>query len=694
MTLSDLLEYPQSRAQRLKQIAVLVFLAAIFSLPFIEKAYHIDDVHFLEAGRRLFDFKHFYTTPFYSFGERYESAINFSHPLVVPYIIHLVMRAIPTASEAVFHAVFLVFSLSAIVFTYLFCLRFSRQPFLITLCFLFSPAYFVLSHNIMSDIVLYSLIIGSIACFVQAVDCEHKGFLAGAIILFALALGTGFQSMVFYSAFFFYSYYREPRKLAYFWAMSISCLPFITLFGIQFIEVRHLPSPINFNLLDETGKTAKYLYFASHLSLAYLSPIILTLAVMGKKYVRTTCFAGLIASVFFFGIQGKVLRDYAPLQKWTLYAGLFITLLVFGIILRNFFCGIRNHVQNQQGKNDLRFLVFTTLTFFLICVVFTPFGANRYLIPIMAFVLVLIVRDAEIFRVQMALGALVVSIGISLSLAKSDYDLAGFYKRFATEAYQTIPPEKGWFMGEWGIRHYMTKTGYKYLSFDSRPAEHDMVVEPVTVARMGLSRFAPPLRLKKILRYQEQNTLKVLSFADHVGFWSQGWGLLPFWPSDKPLEEIRIYEAMPEVIPFNLLTTSDSFTLPADLRLETKVLRGQAREALLRDGKPGFAFSLHPHEAWQLQFGLGFTVPNGGSKEAQANFKIIAVSGEERKVLFDHIAHATEIDRAVWADSEIDLTPYKGRLVKLVFQISDVPPDAEAFWSSLNLVEVKDASFE
>jgi hypothetical protein len=130
------------------------------------------------------------------------------------------------------------------------------------------------------------------------------------------------------------------------------------------------------------------------------------------------------------------------------------------------------------------------------------------------------------------------------------------------------------------------------------------------------------------------------------------------------------------------------------MRLETKVLGGQAREALLRDGARGFAFLLQQSEPRRLQFGLGLTVPPGGAKDVRVIFKITAVSGESRKVLFEHRAVSAERDKAVWADSEIDLTRYKGALVKLIFQTSALPPDAEAFWSSLNLVEVKEASLE
>jgi len=49
------------------------------------------------------------------------------------------------------------------------------------------------------------------------------------------------------------------------------------------------------------------------------------------------------------------------------------------------------------------------------------------------------------------------------------------------------------------------------------------------------------LKLVDQIPYGIRSPLRVLDPHTHAGFWSDGWGVLPFWFSREPLDELSIY---------------------------------------------------------------------------------------------------------------------------------------------------------
>ena len=68
--------------------------------------------------------------------------------------------------------------------------------------------------------------------------------------------------------------------------------------------------------------------------------------------------------------------------------------------------------------------------------------------------------------------------------------------------------------------------------------------EIVVKSRLSLShpfefdRSLEPLERRS---YRIRSPLRLLDVHAHAGFWSDGWGVLPFWFSREDLDEISIY---------------------------------------------------------------------------------------------------------------------------------------------------------
>jgi len=68
--------------------------------------------------------------------------------------------------------------------------------------------------------------------------------------------------------------------------------------------------------------------------------------------------------------------------------------------------------------------------------------------------------------------------------------------------------------------------------------------ELVVKSRLSLGRpfdFDRSLEPIQLRTYRIPSPVRLLDLHAHAGFWSDGWGVLPFWFSDENLDEISIY---------------------------------------------------------------------------------------------------------------------------------------------------------
>jgi hypothetical protein len=178
-------------------------------------------------------------------------------------------------------------------------------------------------------------------------------------------------------------------------------------------------------------------------------------------------------------------------------------------------------------------------------IVLLPFGAARYLLTVLPPLLLLLARTPlPQGRVGLAVAA---SALVSLLLGAADYEYAEAYRTFA----RGLPPEtRVWFTGDWGFRRYMEEGGHRYLlSSNASPAVGERIVEPRTA---GLHDFAPGLRGRlehvESVEFPGRLPVRLMSAEAKAGFYSHGWGLLPFAVSSGPLETFdvfRVREAVP-----------------------------------------------------------------------------------------------------------------------------------------------------
>ena len=146
-------------------------------------------------------------------------------------------------------------------------------------------------------------------------------------------------------------------------------------------------------------------------------------------------------------------------------------------------------------------------------------------------------------------------MGLALSagdfeMARSNRDIAQYWGKFLS----------GWeqqtrFGGEWGLRHYMLKQGFRqFLSTGDDFAAGQFILSPKEATPYAVPQdvdsMLVPVRHQS---WQSSIPIRLMNRQAHAGFYSSSWGLLPFSFSYAPLEEITLrqvsdlVEKLPEI---------------------------------------------------------------------------------------------------------------------------------------------------
>jgi hypothetical protein len=115
-------------------------------------------------------------------------------------------------------------------------------------------------------------------------------------------------------------------------------------------------------------------------------------------------------------------------------------------------------------------------------------------------------------------------------------------------------------VGEWGFRYYMGQLGILPM-----PADKSLISGGsfIAVPELALPHDLPAdlrsmMMPVETLRYRPETNIRVFDTQTPAGFYSSGWGLIPFSFSSKTLEQIEVYQVsfMVERLPWATIETS------------------------------------------------------------------------------------------------------------------------------------------
>jgi hypothetical protein len=537
--------------------AILAVLVAALSVPFWGKAFHVDDPFFIAVAENVL------RDPLRPFGgtvalddtdhrvfDRAGAAPNtfetLSHPPLVPYAIAAASLPAGGIHERSQHAAFLAFSGLAAWAQYRLARRFTSAPLWAAVAFAACPPVVLAGHGLMTDLPALALALAAIALFVEGLDLEDDRRLLLAGVLAAAAVLTRYVWLGVVPLVGVWAVTRPRRGRAW-----VALLPFALVLAAWLVQNRAVHGA--FHLTAGARHYAQY-YEGRYLTtddvgrralsdLAALGGTLLPLAAFvavrdrsRRALFRLTACAALAAALVHAASRVlPELADYGPSEAaaLALFVGAALLLLASAAAA----------ARDAEGRWLLAWLAGG-----LACtVVLLPFGAARYLLPVLPPLLLLCARPPEggsapaagagAWTAAAATGAL------ALALAAADRQYADAYRAFAQDHLQAPGGARVWFIGDWGFRLYMERAGHRYLlSTSQAPVEGDLVIRPQIA---GLHEMAPGLaaRTERLATVEVPGgwPIRLMSHDARAGYYSHGWGLLPFAFSRAPLERFDVF---------------------------------------------------------------------------------------------------------------------------------------------------------
>ncbi len=534
---------------RLKSpVLVLTLLVGLTYLPFINQAVHIDDRIYLEIANNILE-KPLYPYDYPPIFEGYQApdAASHSHLPLASYYLALIKLTTGSSREWVLHMGFIIFPLLAAWAMYDVARRFVRWPLAAASLMVVSPAFMTLSHTLMADVPLLSLWLVAFSGFLSLLASlqRKRGWLilaAGLIGASLMSITTVIPIALFGAA---VAYSRQPadrgqriRLLLLLVApFAIWVLWFLAayLHYDRFVLILTVMHMSHRQTLDWWLVGVKGVSFLLNIGALFFLPVVAWLGFSGRS--RTPL------AVLVLGLAWIPFVVWIPGWTWAqvvLFA-LFLatgTLVISGVVWPPGSVSGPAPSEDSPKAPPAGMLTVWFVAFLLACLFMYYSGSVRYTLPaippvIMLWVLWMERRFADQARLRKIIVATVVLTGMySFWISYGDYRFAGVYRDTAkTLARQYRAPDHTlWIAGEWGFRYYMNEAGAKTIlktTTAARPG--DIIIKPY-VAMPWVTAYDPgeytELIEQRVARVD--SPVRILDFGSKAGFYSTGWGMLPF----------------------------------------------------------------------------------------------------------------------------------------------------------------------
>lgn len=720
-------------------LVVAVILA--ITLPFSDRAFHLDDVYFLRAAEIIsrYPLRPYAEAPDYPyrFYDRSPEAVHSKnppainpvyqqdyplsvrkklqdgtlgfessvHPPLFPYFIALVTYLSGGLSERSQHLAYLLFTLWAGLSALALARRFTRLPLWTALFFISTGVFVISAHSVMSDMPMLAFFQTALWLYVRGIDEGDRRYLWASGLFMALAFLTRYATATLIPIILVYGLLKKARPSQ----MLLPFLPLALIYGAwemqnvlhygrphliasasaAYLHVSYLPDPSQSRLavVVKSGLIRSLAYLVTLGSL-FIFPTAL-LSAFGRNRWRRPLYLGLLVACL-IGVKFKsrtLFLNYSVPQSLLVAFFLSLGLVLLGSLsamaLRRVYA---SNAQTCESASDDLFLLLWVWIVLAASTIALYFSAARYLLPLsfpisaLFINLVTIVYAEAQQRARVLRAGVVLMLGLSLTLAYTDYKQANSYRSFVQTrlpVYQARSPRVWYVGGLGGFRHYMDRAGALDLPMNFNTAmPGDLIIVPAVANYYGLG---PWLRARvtplETISFSDSFPLRLLDKSAHAGYYTHIWGLLPFSFSSAATETLELY----------VVTKDDYFWRTFASARREKVGLGEARLGFMTiNGRSYTTLFEHPTmsvtyqlvlpndlllsfnvgmspEVWQPEKGDGvlFELTVAEAKAADA--------GERHRLFSKYIDPKHNVEDRRWHPALIDLSSYGGKEVTLSF---------------------------
>jgi 4-amino-4-deoxy-L-arabinose transferase-like glycosyltransferase len=531
-------------------------------LPFIDKAFHIDDPLFLWTARQIqvhpLDFYGFHVN-WYWF-EMPMAEVTKNPPLAAYYI--ALTASLLGWSEVALHSAFLIWPVGVVLGTYQLAKAFGTRPALAALTTLWTPVFLVSSTNLMSDTMMLCFWTWAMVFWMRGLREKRISLLCLSGVLISLSALTKYFGISLIPLLAVYSLADQRRLGRWLWALLI---PVVVLGGYHWATHELYGRGL---LVDAIAYPTEFRGWFHQQTSEWCAKPVLGLAFAGGCAVCVLFFApalwsrgGILAGIGLIAILSLAVSSvdqngvYAVHDKFEVQGPLAIQLAVCAVAgVSVLVLAVADLARRRDAQALVLFLWIAGTFLFATVLNWTING--RSILPMMPAVSLLIARRIEVMQSlsKSATGRvawlLFPAVAVALAVASADYRLANSMRQAVTLVHERLPPgERTWFLGHWGFQYYMAERGARILDIKSSAVKPgDFLICPRFNTNVSIRPNSPALRNLKMTMVQHVDVptcpwLATMNSLMGAGFYAtKGFGLLPFVCGQTPAEQYAIVQ--------------------------------------------------------------------------------------------------------------------------------------------------------
>lgn len=556
-----------------RDLALLLSVVLLSTLPFLNRAIHLDENTYLAIARNVP--RHFWFPQDFNglwFGIPLLNFSGHTHPVGLSYYLAFLMKVSGSGAEWVLRLGFIIFPLGYVMAGYFLARRFTKAPLLTAILMMATPAVLVFSPTLMPDLPMTTFWLLAAVSFFSGLD-ERKFWkvtLAGMLLIGATLIS--YQGIFMSLPLAVYAWCRGERRRKIFLNLALPVL---------FLALYWFAGYLHYGFFA-ARRSGEYLALSHIFGLTYFRQKVLgMLSTVGATTVfcvpviwmfwrsfrwRESALVGLltVAACFF------VPREYSPLEFAEFIIFVVTGLSLLWLIMRSLIRSLRSAYSGEISSAGDLFLALWAAGVVGYTVLLSEFTAARYIAAMVPPLAICFVQRMEVLfesRIEMQRNFLrmtiVVTWIVALAVAYADYQFVGSYREFSERFSRRYMAAKGtvWVGTEAGLRYYMERGGARTLvnahgpvlagvlpgpawgeAHFGRPALDDLLVRPAKFLRYDLS---PDLELSALIDSKVlTSTLPIRTYepSAHAGLHGTNVGLLPFALSSASWDQINVYQ--------------------------------------------------------------------------------------------------------------------------------------------------------
>ena len=536
------------RGRARRDVLLLVAITLVALLPFVGKAFHIDDPLFLWAGKQIqaepLD-PYGFTVNWYGVPLRM-SDVTKNPPLASYYI--AAAATLFGWGEVPLHVAFLVPALAVVLFSYLLGRRFTGRPLLAASFVLAMPVFLVSSTSVMCDVWMLALWLASIWLWVTGLDRDSIVRLVLGALAVSFAILTKYFGLALLPLLLATTWRRDGR-LGRAWPLLI---PVAAAAAYHVVTAALYGRGLLLDAFSYSGGQRPPFGAMSLLTdLAFVGGCVGVVALVALLGRRRRTAIGWIAGGAAVTVGVMLLlgmhtgQTEARTGRWDLgiHLGVFATLGVAVLALA------AEDLRSRRDADSLLLALWVTGTFVFAALI--NWSTNgRSILPMAPAVALLIARGLETAdpvaartRERMAIVIACVSGVVAWSVAWADVQQAKCARQAAEEIGKRAASPSGrlLFEGHWGFQYYLEPRGGIPLDWNAPLHPGDRLVLPVNNTNVA-TEPQPWMRLWNVLEVPSGAWIAVHRFDRGAGFYADLYGPVPYVFGPVPPDRYPIFE--------------------------------------------------------------------------------------------------------------------------------------------------------